>query len=194
MIRIAEASDTGKMLAIYAEYVLSSAATFELAVPSESEFCQRMKDLQPDFPWLVYEKDGSVAGYAYASRTFDRAAYKWNASLSIYISESHHGTGIAALLYECIEEFLRVQGYYYLYAGITSSNIASLRFVEKYGFIKTAVYPSSGFKLGEWHDVIWLYKNLRVPEGTPLEPVSFGNMGVGQVTDIIAKYNKFAPF
>ena len=187
MIRIAEPCDAEKMLAIYAGYILNSAASFEYTVPSGQEFYQRMQETQPEFPWLVYEKDGLIAGYAYASRTFGRAAYKWNASVSIYVSEKYHGTGIAASLYECIEEFMRVQGYYYLYAGITSSNIASLRFVEKYGFIKTAVYPNSGFKLGEWHDVVWLYKTLREPGGTPSEPEQFSNIDVQKVKNILEK-------
>lgn len=189
MIRIAELSDAGKMLDIYAWYVLNSAASFECAVPSEKEFAQRMKKIQPEFPWLVYRKDGDDIGYAYASRTFDRAAYRWNASVSIYVTEKYHGTGVAALLYELMEKMLSLQGYYYLYAGITASNAASIRFVEKHGYIKTAVYPNSGFKLGEWHDVVWYYKNLRIPQGEPLPPIAFVEMAKEQVKALIDIYN-----
>ena len=75
MIRIATENDVPQMLAIYAPYILNTTHTFEYDVPSREEFLQRFRDLTKQFPWLVWEEDGKILGYAYGSAPFARAAY-----------------------------------------------------------------------------------------------------------------------
>ena len=36
-------------------------------------------------PWLVAEMDGRIAGYVYASRHHERAAYRWSVDVAVYI-------------------------------------------------------------------------------------------------------------
>ena len=74
MIRMAQAEDIPAILDIYAPYVLNTTATFEYTVPALAEFSARFADITKQFPWLVWEKDGKVLGYAYASAPFARAA------------------------------------------------------------------------------------------------------------------------
>ena len=64
MIRIATENDVPQMLAIYAPYILNTTHTFEYDVPSQAEFLQRFRDLTVQFPWLVWEEDGKILGYA----------------------------------------------------------------------------------------------------------------------------------
>ena len=97
-LRPATAADAGGMLKIYEHYVCNSAATFEYEPPDEAEFRGRIERLLPYFPCLVCECDGQVAGYAYASKHRERTAYQWSPECTIYISEAHHGTGIARIL------------------------------------------------------------------------------------------------
>ncbi len=61
-IRSALKSDVARMLEIYRPAILDSAISFETEVPSLLEFENRWKE----YSWLVFEIDGSVAGYAYA--------------------------------------------------------------------------------------------------------------------------------
>lgn len=75
MLRIAAEEDVSAMLAIYRPYVLTSTATFEYDPPSEEEFLRRYHDITAQFPWLLWEEDGQILGYAYASLPFTRAAY-----------------------------------------------------------------------------------------------------------------------
>ena len=77
MIRIATEQDLPAILSIYAPYILHSTATFEYDVPSEADFLQRFRDITVQFPWLVWEEQGTILGYAYASAPFVRAAYAW---------------------------------------------------------------------------------------------------------------------
>ena len=94
MLRIAAEEDVSAMLAIYRPYVLTSTATFEYDPPSEEEFLRRYHDITAQFPWLLWEEDGQILGYAYASLPFTRAAYAWCAEPTIYLKSQARGTGI----------------------------------------------------------------------------------------------------
>ena len=51
---------------------------------------------------------------------------------------------------------MRVLGYYNAYAVIALPNPVSVALHEGLGFNPVGVYPSVGFKLGQWHDLgIW---------------------------------------
>jgi phosphinothricin acetyltransferase len=41
------------------------------------------------------------------------------------------------------------------------------------GFRRVGVYPSVGYKLGAWHDVVWWQLPLRERVGEPAPPLSF---------------------
>lgn len=91
MLRIAAEEDVSAMLAIYRPYVLTSTATFEYAPPSEEEFLRRYHTITTQFPWLLWEEDGQILGYAYASLPFSRAAYAWCAEPTIYLKSQARG-------------------------------------------------------------------------------------------------------
>ena len=67
MIRIATEADIRQMLAIYAPYIENTTITFEYHVPTEEAFLERFRKLTAQFPWLVWEEDGKILGYAYGS-------------------------------------------------------------------------------------------------------------------------------
>ena len=62
-IRFAAASDCAAMLAIYAPYI-ETTITFEQEVPSQQEFAARVETVQQEYPWIVWEEDGKILGYA----------------------------------------------------------------------------------------------------------------------------------
>lgn len=159
-IRAAVLKDIPAMLEIYAPFVEHTAVSFEYTVPTEAEFQKRFLEHTAVYPWLVWEEEGRVLGYAYAGRAFERAAYAWNAEISCYLAKSARGRGVGRKLYEKIEEILRKQGCRKAFAVVTSANEASVRFHEAIGFRKVAVYPEVGYKSGSWYDVIWLEKQL----------------------------------
>ena len=170
MIRIAVEADVPAMLAIYAPYVENTTITFEYDVPCRREFIRRFYDITQQFPWLVWEEDGEILGYAYASYPYTRAAYRWCAEPSVYLKPSAQGRGIGKKLYAALEELLILQGYQVLYALITEENTASLRFHEKLGYRKKVLFDRCGFKMGRWLGVYWLEKRLNsveIPKSFP---------------------------
>ncbi len=154
-IRPALPSDASSILDIYAPYILNTAVSFETEVPSAANFSERIIANEESWPWLVYESDGLIAGYAYASKHRERTAYQWSVESSVYMSDRLQQKGIATKLYQTLFQILKYQGCRNLYAGITLPNERSIRFHEKMGFKKIADYKNIGYKFNGWHTVRW---------------------------------------
>ena len=169
MIRIAQISDIPAVLDIYAPYVENSTATFEYTVPTLEEFTCRFREITRQYPWLVWEEDGEILGYAYASAPYTRAAYAWCAEPSIYLRPDARGRGIGTKLYRCLETILAEQGYHILYALVTEENRESIAFHEKFSYKKQAHFPGCGLKFGRWIGIFWMEKRLKTVE-IPTEP------------------------
>ena len=159
-IRFATKDDLSAMLAIYRPYVEKTTYSFEYEVPSMADFARRFSDHVAQFPWLVWEEEGQVLGYAYAGAPWERSAYRWCAEVSIYLHESIHGRGTGKQLYARLEEILKAQGYRVAYALITTENTGSVRFHERLGYTYHSTFENCGYKMGRWLGVIWLQKWL----------------------------------
>lgn len=109
-IRVATEADAEEILAIYAKYIEQTAITFEYVVPSIEEFRGRIRHTLERFPYLIAEKDGKIAGYAYVSPFKERAAYDWSVETSIYVDMEQKRSGIGRRLYEELENILKQQG------------------------------------------------------------------------------------
>ncbi len=173
MIRFATKADVPQMLGIYAPYILNTAYTFEYTVPTVEEFTQRFEKYTRQCPWLVWEEEGRVLGYAYGSLPFERAAYSWCAEVSCYLAPEIQGRGIGRKLYAVLEEILWQQGYRVLYSLITSENTGSLTFHEKVGYTTCANFPGCGVKFGRWLGVVWMEKRSEIVETPRNFPVSW---------------------
>lgn len=164
MIRLATQADIPAILEIYAPYVQNTAISFEYTVPTLEAFTVRFQAITDQFPWLVWEENGVILGYAYGSRPFERAAFSWCAEASIYLRPEAQGRGIGKKLYQVLEEILTLQGYTKVYTLVTSANRPSLDFHLAVGYTLTATMPDCGFKLGQWYGLHWLEKTLNFVE------------------------------
>ena len=170
MIRPATDKDIPAILEIYAPYVEKSTATFEYDVPCLKTFTQRFYTITAQFPWLVYEEDGVILGYAYASAPYERAAFRWCAEPTVYLRPEARGKNIARKLYTVLEAILEKQGYQVLYALVTEENEASVRFHEKMGYQIKGDFPDCGYKFDRWLGLYWMEKRLKIvhsPSGFP---------------------------
>ena len=187
MIRVAKESDVPRILAIYGPYIENTTITFEYDVPCRREFMQRFLTITQQFPWLVWEEEGEILGYAYAAPPYARAAYSWCAEPSVYLCPEARGRGIGRKLYAALEEILKLQGYQVLYALITEENKASLAFHEKLGYRVKVLFPDCGFKFGRWLGVYWLEKRLISVEIPKSFPIPFSDLGQDnqRISDIL---------
>lgn len=193
MIRIATEKDIPAMLEIYAPYVENTTYSFEYVPPTQDQFTQRFLKYTTQCPWLVWEENGQVLGYAYGSLPFERAAYAWCAEVSIYITPDAHSKGIGRKLYAAVEEILWRQGYRIIYALITSENEGSLRFHEKVGYTYCAQFPGCGIKFGRSLGVIWMEKRSTSVELPSQPPISWTSIVEtdGNLTDVLASLSLF---
>ena len=184
-IRLVSVSDAPRLLEIYAPFVTDTVITFEYEVPSLKEFEERIRSVSAEYPYLVYEENGVVGGYAYAHRMKMRAAYQWTAELSVYLAPEFQKKGVGTLLYQKLLELLKLQNICGFYALVTSPNLPSERLHEKLGFSFAGTYHRSGFKLGKWCDVSIYEMLIPVKEGTPDLFVPFSQLHTDAVEDCL---------
>jgi L-amino acid N-acyltransferase YncA len=160
-IRQAREADAKTLLAIYGPFIERTAVSFEDAVPTVDEFAGRISKSLSRWQWLIAERDGECAGYAYGSVHRERAAYRWSVEVSAYLDPRFHRQGIGRALYLRLFDDLASLGYCNAYAGITLPNAASVGMHRNLGFEDIGVFRSVGWKFGQWHDVAWLQRKLR---------------------------------
>ena len=174
-IRVAKPEDAETVLGIYAPIIRDTSITFETDVPSVSEIQDRIKTTLLQYPWLVYELQGSVVGYAYSAPFRTRVAYQWTAEVSVYVDNRHQGMGIGRALYQKLFEILKKQGYRSVVGGITLPNPGSVAIHESFGLQQVAHFKSVGFKFGKWHDVGFWQLDIQPNLQCPAPPIPFPN-------------------
>lgn len=153
-LRFANTSDASSLLRIY-EQSIQTPITFEYDLPSREEFAQRIEEITAVYPYLVWEENGMICGYAYAHRFKERAAYQWGVELSVYIDNQYQSMGIGRRLYTALIALLKLQGVTMVYSGVTVPNEKSERLHLSMGFQFSSIFHNAGYKCGKWHDVQW---------------------------------------
>jgi L-amino acid N-acyltransferase YncA len=183
-LRFATTDDAGEIAAIYAPIVRDTIISFEVDPPDAAEVRRRIAYTLEMFPWLVCERDGRVAGYAYASKHRDRLAYQWSVDVSCYVHPDERRRGIGQALYRALLAILKKQGFHSAFAGIALPNAASAALHESVGFERIATYREVGYKLGAWHDCGWWQARLGDPPANPPAPRALRELGLGVLDEL----------
>lgn len=170
LIRLANAADAAAIHQIYQPIVRDTHISFEHTVPAISEIAARIKKTLRQYPWLVCEVDGQLAGYAYASAFRARVAYQWTAETTVYIHSGFQRRGVSRALYSALLAVLGEQGYCSAVGVIALPNDGSVRAHESLGFRKIGVFKNVGYKAGDWRDTGWWQLELRPPPKSPRAP------------------------
>ncbi|MGZ4203556.1 MAG: arsinothricin resistance N-acetyltransferase ArsN1 family B [Thermoleophilaceae bacterium] len=177
MLRHADPGRDGpRCTEIYAPYVRDSAVSFEAEPPGADELARRIAETSVTHPWLVAEREGAVAGFAYACPHRVRAAYRWAADVSVYVDAAHMRQGLGRELYVALLELLRRQGLQIACAAIALPNAASVGLHEALGFEPVGVFRDIGWKAAAWRDVGWWQLRLARSCGPPAEPGAPGSL------------------
>ena len=166
-IRTATKEDAEQLLEIYDYYVSNTAISFENETPSLDEFTKRIEDTLKQYPYLVMEKDGKIAGYAYAGPFKNRAAYNWSCEISIYLDRRARKRGLGRILSEALEDELRKMGILNVYGCIAYPEKAdeylttnSADYHEHIGFRTVGNFRQCAYKFGRWYNMIWMEKTI----------------------------------
>lgn len=161
MIRDCVLEDAPQIAAIYNYYIQNTVASFEEEDVSAEDMAQRIKNIMATHPWLVYEIEGRVIGYVYASPWKARSAYKHSVECSMYLDQTQVRKGIGTQLYMAMVERLKEMDVHCIIGGVALPNPASCGLLEKFGFEKVAHFKEVGMKLGKWVDVAYWQQIIR---------------------------------
>jgi L-amino acid N-acyltransferase YncA len=184
-LRMATPSDAEDILKIYAPYIQTTSFTFETEVPSIEAFAQRINSCLINYPWLICEIDGAIAGYAYAARHRERTAYQWSVECSVYVHDDYQRRGVGAVLYKALFDILLKQGFRNVYAVINLPNDKSVALHERFGFTYFATYEQVGYKLGKWKNVGWWRLVLNEFGDEPAAPASFQELDKNFIPELL---------
>jgi L-amino acid N-acyltransferase YncA len=162
LIRPSTAGDLREITRIYGHHVLHGSATFEVDPPALEELTRRRDAiLALGLPYLVAERDGGFAGYAYAGPYRPRPAYRFTLEDSIYIDHAHTGRGCGQALLGALIECCEQGPWRQMIAVIgDSGNTASIRLHRRFGFRHVGTLESVGFKFGRWVDTVLMQREL----------------------------------
>jgi L-amino acid N-acyltransferase YncA len=169
-VRRATVEDAAACQAIYAPYVRDTVISFETDPPSVTEMRDRMERCLETHEWLVLDDQDGVCGYAYATPLRSRAAYRWACEVSVYVEPGRRRTGAGRLLYDALFPRLVDRGYLMALAGMTLPNPASEGLHRAVGFEPIGTWRRIGWKFEQWHDVLWMQRQLAEGGHPPDEP------------------------
>jgi L-amino acid N-acyltransferase YncA len=160
MIRPVALSDAKQICDIYNYYVMNTHITFEEEPVTVEDMEGRIKELTAKYPWIVYEHDERLLGYAYAGAWKSRCAYRNSVESTVYLHHESGGQGLGSKLYEVLMGELEKSDIHVVIGGVAIPNEASIALHKKTGFEQVAHFREVGFKFNKWIDVTYWEKIL----------------------------------
>lgn len=154
MIRNVQLSDAKRIAEIYNPYIKDTIITFEEELVTEKDIAERIKNITAKkFPYIVYEENGDVIGYAYLSNWRTRSAYDITLETSVYIDEKAQAKGLGTILYAELINQAREINVHSLIGVISLPNPVSQKLHEKFNFELVGNFKESGLKFNKLIDV-----------------------------------------
>ena len=158
MIREMTGHDGSRILEIYKMGLDTRNATFEIDVPSWTDWDS--KHLRHSR--FVYTDNEKILGWTALSPVSTRLVYKGVAEISIYIDTDFLGKGIGSLLMDKAIISSEQQGIWTLYSSVFPENSATLRLHEKFGFRTIGLREKIAKLDDKWRDTILLERRSRI--------------------------------
>ncbi len=140
---------------IYGQGIATGNATFEALVPTKLDFlAARIPEL-----CLIAADGDAILGWAAASLTSSRAAYRGVVEHSIYVDPEQAGRGVGRILLSELINSARANGYWTIQSAIFPENTASRALHSTAGFREVGrreriALMSYGPSAGQWRDTI----------------------------------------
>jgi L-amino acid N-acyltransferase YncA len=160
--RAATPDDLDAIAEIYAHYVATSVATFELEPPDADEWRRRFAAIvDAGLPFLVAARDGAIAGYAYCAPWKTRPAYRATVEDSVYVAPSAVGQGCGTELLRDLLDACGAAGIREVVAVIADTgDPASVELHRRFGFVAAGRLTRVGYKHDRFVDTVLLQRTL----------------------------------
>ena len=153
MIRRVEIKDAEVIASIYNYYILNTDATFVEKVITIKECVDKIKLITSKYPFIVFEENNEVLGYAYGSQFRPESAYNCTVESTVYVKPGVQGKQIGTALYTELISVLKQQEFKSVLGVLTIPNLSSEKLHNKLGFTQVAHLKNVGFKFNKWLDV-----------------------------------------
>ncbi|MFC4120007.1 GNAT family N-acetyltransferase [Nonomuraea zeae] len=162
IIRPALPADLKDVAEIFAHYVAHTVITFEETPPPVADWQRRLDDLTAlGAPFLVAERSGGVAGYAYAGPWRPKPAYRHTVENSIYLAPGLTGKGLGSALLGALIDRCATADFRRMIAVIADSGShASVALHERFGFTHVGRLTGVGYKHGRSVDTLLMQRAL----------------------------------
>ena len=161
MIRAVEPKDYLECLEIYNYYILNTSISFEIKKLTLEEYTNKINKIIEKYPFLVYEENNEILGFAYLDEFNFREAYKTTADLTIYLKPNKTKKGIGTMLYQKLEKLAIDNNIYLIVSLITASNTISQSFHKKNGFSFIATIDNIAYKNNKWESLSYYQKRIK---------------------------------
>lgn len=156
-IRPYQTKDTQAILDIINHNILHSTALYDYAVRSYEQQKNLLEEkISKNFPVIVAELDGQVAGFGMYGEFRFREAYKFTVEHSVYVNQNFHGKGIGKALLQELIALAKKQKLHTMIAVIDAENQGSVAFHEQFGFKTVGIIKESGYKFNRWLDSVFM--------------------------------------
>ncbi|WP_161156280.1 GNAT family N-acetyltransferase [Vibrio eleionomae] len=161
MIRYATEQDLPAIVEIYNHAIVNTTATYDYTpyqVHQRKPWFDRLT--QGNYPILVWEEQGEIAGYAALEPFRPDRAYCASVMHSIYLSPNHKGKGIGFKLVEALIIEAKQHDFATMIAEIDGANPASIALHQKLGFTYAGTLKNAAKKFDTWLDLVFYEYDL----------------------------------
>lgn len=161
MIRFATLADAPSVREAWNGMIRDSLANFSEVekTPAEVETAIRERPEQ-GFAFFVAEDEGGFLGFATYGQFRPGPGYRFTMENTVSLVPRARGRGVGRALMAAVEDHARTMGAHSMIAGVSAQNPEGLAFHDALGYGRTAVVPRSGFKWGQWLDLVLMQKFL----------------------------------
>jgi L-amino acid N-acyltransferase len=165
LVRDATSDDLPGILAIYNEVIATSTAIYTSAPTTLAErgtwFDARTGQ---GYPVLIAADNSGILGFSsFGDWRGIWPGYRYTVEHTIHVRADTRGTGVGRVLVEALFPRALAMGKHVMIGGVDAANTGSLRFHERLGFEKVALFREVGHKFGRWLDLVFMQRFLDAP-------------------------------
>ncbi len=162
-IRIAKAKDLQELLEIYNQAIAIGGKTADTSFVTK-ENRQAWFDAHPShkYPIIVAQIDNKIVGYlSISAYRAGREALQHTAEISYYVHSNYHRKKVATNLIIHVIKMCDKLQFNNLFAIIIEGNLASIKLMEKFGFVKWGKLPKVVNLSGTLFDHLYYGLNIK---------------------------------
>ncbi len=163
-LRPATEEDLAQALEIYNDVVRTSTATFEETPRELTEFIIALREKRSaGIPWLVADCGGVIVGYGTYGPFRKASGYRVTVEHSLHIRSDFRGCGVGSLVLRELIAEARSNHVQSMIAALDSSNAASVRLHQRFGFTKVGEIPNVAEKFSRSLNLVLMQLLLKTP-------------------------------